>query len=70
MAKSVTSTKSKSAYAYPSRFGTHKSMLVSEPDSNGFVKAKDEYGEYTTHISKVDNNQIDWNRVNYRRIKQ
>ena len=63
------STKTKATYQYPSRFGTHTSMLVSDATEDGSVKAKDEYGEYTTNMKNVDNNQIDWNRADYKRIK-
>jgi len=58
-----------STYQYKSRFGTHKDMLIGEPDSDGNVKAKDEYGEYDTNIKYVDSGTPDWNRCNGKRLE-
>lgn len=44
-------------------------MLVSEPDSNGDVTAKDEYGEYRTNMKLVDSGGIDWNRASGKRLE-
>lgn len=52
-------------YPYPSRFGSHKSMVIrdgsdyGEPDR---VVCQDEYGEYNTFKSRLDTGVADPNR--------
>jgi len=52
-------------YAYPSRFGSHASMVVREPgeDSSDLqadqVVCRDEYGDYVTWRSHLDNGLAD-----------
>ena len=55
-------------YKYPSRFGTHASMVVSEAD--GMVVCEDEFGQYTTLKNRVDNGCADPNRYTERRISK
>ena len=69
MAKTVAVKKEKVKYDFPSRFGTHKSMLVGEPDADGNVTAKDEYGEYRTNMKLVDTGLVDWNRASGKRLE-
>lgn len=56
----------KSAYAYPSRFGSHTIMIDQEATSylsdNNMVVIKDEHGIYTTERKKLDNGMADPNR--------
>ena len=44
-------------YPYPSRFGSHKSMVVSEHGDK--VICKDEFGEYRTFVNRLDNGLAD-----------
>lgn len=53
-------------YLYPSRFGTHKTMVVREEGDN--VVCQDEFGEYVTPKIRVDNGCADPNRYNISRI--
>lgn len=69
MANPTTTKKEKVKYDLPSRFGTHKSMLVGEPDADGNVTAKDEYGEYRTNMKLVDTGLVDWNRASGKRLE-
>lgn len=48
-------------YAYPSCFGSHKSMMVRE-NEDGTVVCADEFGEYTTERKRLDNGLADPNR--------
>lgn len=60
-----------SQYPYPSRFGSHSSMVVEECiGSHGqeLVKCKDEYGEYWTPKSRIDSGLLDSNRTNPKRL--
>lgn len=52
--------KKKSDYAYPSRFGSHKGMVVAENGDK--VTCKDEFGEYETEAWRLDDNSADPNR--------
>jgi len=45
----------------PSRFGSHKSMVV-EHLEDGRVVCRDDYGDYTTSVSRLDNGLADPNR--------
>lgn len=45
-------------YAYPSRFGSHKSMVIKD-NEDGTVICKDENGEYMTSVSRLDDNTAD-----------
>lgn len=53
-------TKTKNTYAYPSRYGSHQSMVVSINDN--VALCKDEYGEYQTELYRLDNGSADPNR--------
>lgn len=55
-------------YPYPSRFGTHKSMVVREEGDN--VVCQDEFGEYITPKNRVDNGCADPNRYTIVRINR
>ena len=48
-------------YAYPSRFGSHKSMQVKEL-GEGKVLCEDEHGQYITESKYLDKNTTDPNR--------
>jgi class 3 adenylate cyclase len=48
-------------YPYPSRFGSHTSMVVAE-NEDGTVKCKDEFGDYITFKNRLDDNCADSNR--------
>jgi len=54
-------------YPYPSRFGSHKSMVVKE-NEDGTVVCLDEFGEYTTPKNRIDNGSSDPNRYAEKRI--
>lgn len=57
----------KEEYNYPSRFGSHSSMIVEEHDWSlqpGEVLLEDEYGQYVTTTSRLDNGFNDPNRTN------
>lgn len=56
-------------YAYPSCFGSHKSMLVRE-NEDGTVVCKDEFGEYATPKDRLDNGLADPNRYATSRLKK
>ncbi len=44
-------------YTYPSRFGSHASMILKE--EGDVVTCQDEFGEYTTSRSRIDNGLVD-----------
>ena len=48
-------------YMYPSRFGSHQTMVI-KTNEDGTVVCKDEYGEYTTMSKRLDNGAADPNR--------
>ena len=52
--------KKEEKYPYPSRFGSHKLMVVNE--SGDKVICKDEFGEYETEKWRLDNGLADPNR--------
>lgn len=45
-------------YPYPSRYGSHASMVVRELEGNKVV-LKDEFGEYETYRKRLDNGSAD-----------
>ena len=47
----------KEKYPYPSRYGSHRSMVVHE-DGNRVV-CEDEYGQYWTTVDRLDNGEAD-----------
>ena len=52
-------------YKYPSRFGSHKSMVVTESpteEESGKVICEDEFGRYETQVNRLDNGCADPNR--------
>jgi len=55
-------------YPYPSRYGSHKSMIVSE-NGDGTVVCKDECGEYITYATILDNGLADPHRFNGDRVR-
>lgn len=57
-----------SNYKYPSRFGSHKTMVVSGPDDKGMVECEDEFGIYSTHQSNLDSGFCDPKRTSQRRL--
>jgi len=57
----------KATYKYPSRFGSHLSMVVEE-NSDGTVILQDEFGIYTTETTRLDNGLADPNRYNSERL--
>ena len=70
MAKKVIIQEKKNnvVYPYPSRYGSHKTMIISEND-DGSVVCKDEWGNYTTFADRLDNGLADPNRFNGNRVK-
>lgn len=60
-------TVKKEEYAYPSRFGSHKSMVIAEKE-DGTVVCHDEFGDYITLKNRVDNGSSDPNRYTESRI--
>ena len=57
----------KEEYNYPSRFGSHTSMIVEEHDWSlqpGEVLLEDEYGQYVTTKDRLDTALNDPNRTN------
>lgn len=65
--------KEEQKYKYPSRFGSHTSMVdakkteeLGQPDK---VVCVDEYGDYITMRKKLDSGEIDTARSNGDRIK-
>ena len=67
MAKNILPTKKEEKYKFPSRFGTHKSMVLEE--TNGVVVCEDEFGTYITSSDRIDNGLADPNRFDHRRLK-
>jgi len=61
-------------YKYPSRFGSHKSMVnqaeTDKLNDSTLVVCNDENGYYITSINKLDDGQIDWARAKGSRVKQ
>jgi hypothetical protein len=57
-----------SNYPYPTRFGTHRSMVLGEVDNNGMVPCGDEFGQYLTHYSNIDSGRLDPARTDSRRL--
>lgn len=61
MAKQSGPPKKEVKYPYPSRFGSHASMVTGEP-CDGWCECTDEFGEYETEIIRLDNGEADPNR--------
>ncbi len=58
------------AYPYPSRFGSHKSMVVKEDTFNtDCCFCEDEFGIYHTKLSRLDNGRADPNRYASSRLQ-
>lgn len=68
MAK-VTQLAKQEKYNYPSRFGSHKSMVVKD-NSDGTVVCEDEFGEYTTFTNRIDSGLSDPNRYALDRVQK
>lgn len=62
----------KSRYPYPSRFGSHSSMIQDSPENNDkYCVCLDEHGSYLTERAKLDNGMADPNRYgNPARLKR
>lgn len=61
--------KKPTAYQFLSRFGSHSNMIVKSLDENKVI-CKDEFGEYQTDVSRLDDGTADparWD-LNSRRI--
>ena len=56
----------KENYLYPSRYGSHKSMIDEEKtrelNDDNMVVLQDEHGFYTTDVRRLDNKLADPNR--------
>jgi len=50
--------KEKDKYPYPSRYGSHESMIV----ATGIIVCEDEFGEYDTEEKYIDSGLADPNR--------
>ena len=63
----------KPKYPFPSHFGSHKSMVdqikTKDLNNESLVVCVDEYGDYTTEITKLDSGLTDPNRILSSRIK-
>jgi len=62
----------KKLYKFPSRFGSHSSMVNEEKTSTlkdtSLVVLEDEFGEYTTERNRLDSGLADPNRYALARI--
>jgi len=56
-------------YQYPSRFGSHRSMVLKD-NEDGTVVCQDEFGEYTTTRDRLDNGCADPVRYALHRIQK
>ena len=54
----------KEVYPYPSRYGSHRSMVISKDGDK--VVCKDEFGEYETTVGRLDNGLADPRRYSGR----
>lgn len=65
--------KEEAKYKYQSRFGSHRSMVdnvkTAALDDPNRVVCVDEYGEYTTFVTRLDTGEIDQIRADGRRVK-
>lgn len=71
MAKQQSGPPQKQAdYPYPSRFGSHSSMLSTNRDTVpvGCVICIDEHGQYITEANRLDNGLADPNRYKTDRL--
>jgi hypothetical protein len=57
-----------STYPYPSYFGSHKSMLITETEGSELVICQDEFGTYSTFRSRLDNGLTDPARTSEKRL--
>lgn len=48
-------------YPYPTRFGSHKTMIVGDP-VGGRCTCQDEFGQYNTELCRLDTGLADPNR--------
>ena len=64
----VMATPNQQKYPYPSRFGSHKSMVVKEDGE--FVFCEDEFGQYKTLKNRLDNGCADPFRYAEERIQK
>jgi len=60
-------------YKYPTRFGSHQSMVdeekTAELDDDSKVVLQDEHGFYTTEAARLDNKLADPNRYRGSRLR-
>ena len=65
--------KQETKYKYPSRFGSHKSMINQEAtdklNMQNVVVCTDEYGDYMTFNNMLDTGLVDWHRADGNRVK-
>lgn len=57
-------------YPYPSRFGSHASMVINDDLIDKNVTCQDEFGEYTTQADRLDNGLADPNRYAESRLSK
>jgi len=75
MAKASKQQAKAEKYPYPTRFGSHKSMVVeSTPEelkdlAEDEVICQDEFGRYKTQAKRLDNGQSDGFRFDSHRLK-
>lgn len=69
----IMAKKEEQKYKYPSRFGSHTSMVdakkteeLGQPDK---VVCVDEYGDYVTYRNRLDTGGVDQIRADGRRVK-
>lgn len=55
-------------YGYPSRFGSHSSMVKPGHNDGDFCVCVDEYGEYVTNSNRLDTGLADPNRYSITRL--
>ena len=69
----VKSKTKKEKYSYPSRFGSHESMIdeeATEKRTDDKVVLRDEHGPYVTERSRLDTKLADPNRYSGREISK
>ena len=69
MAKAAVGPSKSETYNFPSRYGSHTSMVISQEGDK--VICRDEFGEYFTYKDRIDNNLADPSRysANHRRVR-
>ena len=62
MAKAAVGPSKTETYKFPSRYGSHASMVFADAEEGDKVICKDEFGEYITEKNRIDNRLADPNR--------